>query len=1100
MKKTILSIFGCLLALPFFGQTKQARNATQMQDASIVRPVLRAAAAPLSTLALSGYYKQDFEGTTFPPAGWTVQNVAGPTYTWARSTAAAHAGVASAFIRYDATTGGGQDWLIAPKFQVSASTDSVVFFMRLAYSGYPPDSLCLKISTTDSLVASFGNHTLLKLAQGTNYPPNATTWYRYAVSLSGYVGQQVFLAFKHYDNDGDGLYIDDVSIGTKPANDIAASSLTLPASTGTGVMVTPQGTFVNNGSATQTFNVTATITPGGYTSTQTITALAPGASSTATFATWTPATAGTYTVTAYSQSVGDAITANDTIRQTVTVMNSFTNGGWQTHTALPSAQWATGATFAKPCISGTDTGYVYMISGGDAAFANTTVNMAYNTVTGTWSSKAAIPTSRTQVTPLQVKGKIYVIGGYGSSFSPVSTVSIYDIATNTWSTGAAMPQITGDYAAAVYRDSLIYIVGGYSGTADLNSVQVYNIAADSWSTATAKPGSAVAGGRMGISGNTIIHVGGYNQVLAANLATAQMGIIDPANPLNITWTTITNYPGGSSSRLGAGTAAQPNGEIYFGGGDPDGQGTSARNTVYAYNTATSQWEIGPNMAGVSNINAMAGVIANDTLYMVVVGGYDGTNVVGTNQWLKIGPATVPAVSANAAICTGASTNLMASNGTAYSWSPSGSLSSATIAAPTATPTATTTYTVSISQRYGCAVQKMVTVTVNPLPTVLVSNADTLCAGQSTALIASGGTMYSWTPAASLDNSMIATPVATPPSATTYTVNVTDVNGCSNTNTVAIFVTALPIADAGLDTTICAGSSAMLHANGGAAYSWTPSGDLDNSTSANPTATPAATTTYTLTATDVNGCSSTTSVMVTVNDMPMGFVFVSNVTCHGLANGTAGIGASGTGPYSYSWSTMDTTATISGLAPGAYSYILTDESTGCSMSGSIGINEPDSLVVTVAADTIGSTCDGELMADVMGGTFGYSYMWDDASMQTTNPATNLCAGTYNVTVTDSNGCTATTTGTVESSVSVDDISGTDFSVYPNPAAENLTITGDFRNVTITLMDVLGKNVLTIAENVNGVISKTIDISALPAGVYNLQLKNNAGITTKRIVKK
>lgn len=1022
MKKTFTLLLGCLFSSAYFAQTKQAASATQMQNPSFVRPALRTATAPLSTLALSGYYTQDFEGTAFPPAGWQVQNVAGATYTWARSTAQAHQGLASAFIRYDAS--GGEDWLIAPKFQVTAATDSVVFYLRLAFQGYPPDSLSLKLSTTDSARASFTT-TLLALHEGVNYPPNSNAWYRYAVSLGAYSGQQVFIAFKHYDNDGDGLYIDDVSIGTPPAAEIKAQALTIPSYTGVMTTVIPQATFLNNGSAAQTFDVTTTISPGGYTSTQTVTALAPGANFNASFASWVPSTPGTYTVTAYSQLAGDINTLNDTLVRSVTVLSSFANGGWSAQAPLAAGRWATAPAFAKPCISGTDTAYVYLISGGDAAFANSAANSAYNLTTGTWSDKAPIPASRTQVTPLQVKNKIYVIGGYAGSFSPVTTNSIYDILTDTWSTGAPLPQATGDYAAAVYNDSLIYIIGGYSGTADLSNVQVYNVNTDTWASGTAKTGTAVSGGRMGITGNTIIHTGGYNQVMSANIADALMGTIDPANPLVITWSSIANYPGGTASRLGAGTTAQPNGEVYFGGGDPDGEGIAVRNTVYAYNTLSNAWEIGPVMTGVSNISGFAGVIYQDTLYMVSVGGYDGTNVVSTNQWLKIGPAAVPSAGSDVAVCAGTPASISASGGTGYSWSPATGLDNAAIAAPAATPAATTTYTVTISQHYGCDVQKTVTVTVNPIP----------------------------------------------------------------------------VADAGSNTAICSGSNTMLNATGGTIYSWSPAASLNDSTTASPTATPSSTTTYTVVVADTNSCSSSATVMVTVNDLPVTLASFSNVTCNGLANGTAGVSvAGGMGSYSYAWSTSDTTATIDSLAAGTYSYTVTNNSTGCFVTGSIGITEPDSLLLSVTSDTVGfGDCNGTVAVTATGGTPSYTYMWSPGG-EITDVITNLCAGNYSVTVTDANGCNTVATTTVQSSVSVHELPASAFSSYPNPAGESLTITGHFSNTTITLVNVLGEQVMLIAEHLNGSRSETINISALPAGAYFLQLKNEEGITTKRIIKK
>jgi len=1098
MKKITTSLILAYTAFASLSaQTKVGVNATRMQADPAVTAGTETRAAisspAVSTLAISGYYQEGFESTTFPPTDWQRISSLG-TNQWARSTAQAHSGAASAYMQYQTT--GGLDWLIMPKFAVAA-TDSIVFWMRLAFVGYPPDSLSLKISTTDSATTSF-NTTLLGLREGVNYPPNSTTWYRYAVSLSAYAGQQVFIAFKHYNNDGDGLYIDDVKLGTLPAAEVKTSAILTSANTGAGV-ITPQATVANNGGAAQTFNVTTTITPGGYTSTQTVTALNPSATTTLSFAPWT-ATPGTYTIKTYTQLAGDANLLNDTLTKSVNVLNAFTNYGWSSQTALAGGRWATAPVFSKSCVSGTDTGYVYLVSGGDASFANSTLTSAYNITTGTWTNKAPIPASRTQITPMQINNKIYVIGGYGGSFAPVTTNSIYDIAANTWTTGAPIPNATGDYACGVYNDSLIYIIGGYNGSGDINLVQVYNVNTNTWAAATPKPGTAVAGGRANITGNKIVHVGGYSQTLATGLPTAQMGTIDPLNPLVITWSTLSDYPTGNSSRLASGVTAQPNGLVYFGGGDPTGQGTAALNQIYAYNTIAGQWETGPAMlTGASNISSFAGVIKQDTLYLVTTGGYDGTAVTTANQWLKIGPATVPAIQPDVAICPGASAVLTASNGTAYSWSPASGLSSATAATVTATPAATTTYTVDISQKYGCPVPKNVTVTVNPLQAADAGMPATVCNGTGTMISATGGNSYSWSPSAGLSSDVVPAPTATPSSTTNYTVTVTDLNGCVNTDSVLITVNPLPAADAGMPVAVCEGDSVMLMASGGTAYSWSPAAGLGDAATAMTNASPAASTTYTVTVTDVNGCVNTDSVMLTVNTLPVMLAGSSNISCNGMADGSAGVSVSGSGTYNYLWSTSETTSSVSGLAAGAYSVTVTDSATGCSSGTGFTIVEPTALSVTTMDDTT-AICDGTVMATVTGGVFSYTYLWAPGG-EIIDAPTGLCPGTYTVTVTDANGCTATSTATVQSSVSITEEAVSAFSTYPNPASENITITGIVSaHTSICVMNVLGEKVMNITENANGALNMNVTISALSPGVYFLQFKNGSAVTSKRIVKK
>lgn len=162
-----------------------------------------------STLRAS--LNEDFNGATFPPAGWTAVNVLGNTVLWSRSTTQFHSSPSSALIPYDCdTAAGGLDWLITPKININ-SGDSLSFWLRSVDFGYPPDSLCIRVSTTDSNLSSFTNR-ILYLADGLNYPDSGV-WQRYSVSLNSFAGQNIFIGFKHQDICGDGLYLDDVSAG-----------------------------------------------------------------------------------------------------------------------------------------------------------------------------------------------------------------------------------------------------------------------------------------------------------------------------------------------------------------------------------------------------------------------------------------------------------------------------------------------------------------------------------------------------------------------------------------------------------------------------------------------------------------------------------------------------------------------------------------------------------------------------------------------------------------------------------------------------------------------------------------------------------------------
>jgi len=225
---------------------------------------------------------------------------------------------------------------------------------------------------------------------------------------------------------------------------------------------------------------------------------------------------------------------------------------------------------------------------------------------------------------------------------------------------------------------------------------------------------------------------------------------------------------------------------------------------------------------------------------------------------------IPSASAgpDVSICLESSTTLNAIGGTTYAWSPGTGLSSVTISDPIANPTTTTTYIVTVTNSSGCTASADVLVTVNPLPTANAGNNTTICSGNSTTLHASGGSAYSWSPTTGLSATNINNPVASPTSTTIYYVTVADDNDCTASSDVTINVNLSPHAIAGPDTSICIGSSVTLTAIGGGSYQWN-TGD----TGATVTYTPGVTSTYIVTVSYSNGCSSSADAIVTVNSIP-----------------------------------------------------------------------------------------------------------------------------------------------------------------------------------------------------------------------------------------
>ncbi|MBI1286525.1 MAG: T9SS type B sorting domain-containing protein [Flavobacteriales bacterium] len=199
------------------------------------------------------------------------------------------------------------------------------------------------------------------------------------------------------------------------------------------------------------------------------------------------------------------------------------------------------------------------------------------------------------------------------------------------------------------------------------------------------------------------------------------------------------------------------------------------------------------------------------------------------------------------ICIGDQAQLGVVGGVSWTWTPATGLSDPNAQFPTASPTTTTVYTVVGDDGSGCLASDTVTVVVSPLPTAFAGFDQGVCAGSNVQLNATGGVGYQWSPTTGLSNPNISNPIVTFSSDTaTYVVTVTDIIGCSSSDSVTVWQEPLPNALAGPDTTICAGESVQLFSSGGQTYSWSPTSGLNNPNIHNPIATPLSTTTYTVT--------------------------------------------------------------------------------------------------------------------------------------------------------------------------------------------------------------------------------------------------------------
>ena len=330
-----------------------------------------------------------------------------------------------------------------------------------------------------------------------------------------------------------------------------------------------------------------------------------------------------------------------------------------------------------------------------------------------------------------------------------------------------------------------------------------------------------------------------------------------------------------------------------------------------------------------------------------------------------------------------------------------------------TPQTTTTY-YAASFSAGCnSTFDSITVIVPPAPTTAyLMNPTAICPGETTTVSAYGAVSYTWPTGdptiTGSGNSATITPTAT----TDYLVTITNAFNCQYVDTMHIPVHDSPNGNVLTTTNVtCSNASdgqAVVYATGGTSpyvYNWSNgnSGALQLSLGSGN---------YIVTITDGNTCSDTMTVTVG-GPIPMNFnATINDVTCNGVGNGSISLATTGgNSPYTYSWSSGQTTSSLSNLSPGSYAVTVTDN-TSCVHDTTFTITQPLTLVSSISGTTP-ETCaglnNGSINSASVGGTSPYTYAWSNGG--STAMLNTLAGGTYTLTVTDANGCTSTTSGTV-----------------------------------------------------------------------------------------
>jgi gliding motility-associated-like protein len=361
------------------------------------------------------------------------------------------------------------------------------------------------------------------------------------------------------------------------------------------------------------------------------------------------------------------------------------------------------------------------------------------------------------------------------------------------------------------------------------------------------------------------------------------------------------------------------------------------------------------------------------------------------------------------VCVGETINFTVNNptvGATYSWTGPNGFSSNTMNPTISNATTAMSGVYSMVITVGGQTSQPVTCTVlvNPNPTITISPTNpSACAGSSVVLTATCSTgigWFTWSNGSQGTGPITVTPTAT----TTYTVTGTDQNGCSGTASVTVTIASnLTITATATPPSVCPGQSTTLSAVGGTTYTWQPGAMPGSSV----TVTPAANTVYSVSATDANGCTGSTTVAVTISS---NLTITASATPPTICLGQNSV-LTAAGGTTYTWepgTLPGNPVTITPATTTVYSVSASDAN-GCTGTANVSVTVLTSIVVNATANPA-SICNGQ--SSNLTATGGLTYTWEPGTLSgstvTVSPTVNT---TYTVSG-DMNGCTGSTTVTVD----------------------------------------------------------------------------------------
>ncbi len=367
-------------------------------------------------------------------------------------------------------------------------------------------------------------------------------------------------------------------------------------------------------------------------------------------------------------------------------------------------------------------------------------------------------------------------------------------------------------------------------------------------------------------------------------------------------------------------------------------------TLTAQNASQYLWSTG---ATTPSIN----FVATQTDTITVKGCIEYTLMLDTSIVI-VNPLPVVISGNNGPVCTGSSLDLNASGGVSYTWAGPSAYSS-NLQNPSINPVALSNagiYTVTATDNNGCSNTSTTNVVLIPGLIVIASNSGPVCEGSMISLFSGGGGTYTWSGPGGYTSSQ-QNPILNPASSTQsgiYTVTSQDVNGCTGTATTNIQIDSNPVIAFTGDSTLCDGEQTIITANGGITYLWN-TGDNTPDIFISPSAT----TTYSVTVTDANGCVSSQTVNISVNPLPVVSLTGDTIACIGSEITLTVSGGSG-----FLWQNGETNGTITIPANENDTVISVVISNGsCQVSDSITIHLANDMSTLYIPNVFTPNSDG-----------------------------------------------------------------------------------------------------------------------------------------------